>query len=141
MASTKISRHLATLQTRLDALEARRQAIRATSVLVRRLIAAGIDPEKARKAVAKAERQGVGLCLARNRRGLPCIALGSGRGGRCKFHGGASTGPKSEDGKRRALEALARGRLTALANRREKSPAKVASMREKKTRYEVHVVA
>lgn len=124
MTQSKIDKHLATLQTRLDALEARRQAIRATAALIRQLVDAGIPPEKARKAVAKAERQGVGLCLARNRRGLPCLSLGTGRGGRCKFHGGASTGPKSEDGKRRALEALARGRETALANRRKKSPAR-----------------
>ncbi|MGC9162995.1 MAG: HGGxSTG domain-containing protein [Thiomonas sp.] len=37
--------------------------------------------------------------------------MGDGRGGRCKLHGGMSTGPKTETGKRRALEALKRYRL------------------------------
>ena len=32
---------------------------------------------------------------------------------RCRMHGGASTGPRTADGKRRALEALARGREAA----------------------------
>ena len=49
-------------------------------------------------------------CGARCRDGHPCRAKGLGRGHRCKNHGGQSTGPKTEDGKRRALEALARGR-------------------------------
>ena len=49
-------------------------------------------------------------CGARCRDGHPCKAQGLGRGHRCKNHGGQSTGPKTEDGKRRALEALARGR-------------------------------
>jgi hypothetical protein len=32
------------------------------------------------------------LCGARNRQGFRCKLPGSGRGGRCRFHGGASTG-------------------------------------------------
>jgi len=49
-------------------------------------------------------------CGARCRDGHPCRAKGLGRGHRCKNHGGQSTGPKTEEGKRRSLEALARGR-------------------------------
>jgi hypothetical protein len=30
--------------------------------------------------------------------GKPCQAPGNGRGGRCKLHGGMSTGPKTEQG-------------------------------------------
>jgi hypothetical protein len=41
-------------------------------------------------------------CGARNRRGQPCKQSNLGRNGRCKFHGGMSTGPKSAEGKARA---------------------------------------
>lgn len=37
---------------------------------------------------------------------------------RCRMHGGASTGPKTREGKARALEALARGRATLAARAR-----------------------
>jgi hypothetical protein len=45
------------------------------------------------------------LCGAMNRRGLPCQALALDNG-RCRNHGGMSTGPKTEDGKRRSLAGL-----------------------------------
>lgn len=48
------------------------------------------------------------VCGAKNRRGLPCQCKRVYRGGRCKFHGGLSTGPKTPEGKQRALEALRR---------------------------------
>lgn len=117
-----VVRELERLQARLDAIEARRQAIAAVAALERYLIDRGVDPERASKAARKAERNGCGLCLARTRKGTPCIALGSGRGGRCRFHGGGSTGPKTPEGKRRSLEALARGRQTAAERRARKSP-------------------
>lgn len=44
-------------------------------------------------------------CGARTRRGTPCQCKGLGRGGRCKLHGGMSTGPKTEAGKLRISEA------------------------------------
>ena len=40
-----------------------------------------------------------GQCGARTRRGAACQAKGDGRGGRCKFHGGKSTGPRTEAGR------------------------------------------
>ena len=45
-----------------------------------------------------------GKCGAKTRKGTPCEcqALANGR---CKFHGGASTGPKTAEGKARILEA------------------------------------
>ena len=69
-------------------------------------------------------------CGARCRDGHACRArvvvrdLAGAPGGdvrtRCRLHGGESTGPRTADGKRRALDALARGRAT-LAARREKN--------------------
>ena len=49
-------------------------------------------------------------CAARCRDGHPCKRKGLGGGHRCPNHGGLSTGPKTEDGKRRSLAALARYR-------------------------------
>jgi hypothetical protein len=48
-------------------------------------------------------------CGAKTRTGKPCQAPGNGSGGRCKLHGGKSTGPKTQDGKARSLAALRRG--------------------------------
>ncbi len=39
--------------------------------------------------------------------------------GRCRMHGGLSTGPTTEDGKRRALEAARRGGRRSVEKRRE----------------------
>lgn len=66
-------------------------------------------------------------CGARTRAGTPCmrrvaVVRGTSRRlvrRRCVLHGGASTGPRTPDGRRRSLEALARGRAT-LAERRAK---------------------
>ena len=46
------------------------------------------------------------ICGAKTRTGKPCQAPGNGRGGRCKLHGGKSTGPKTQEGKARSLAAL-----------------------------------
>lgn len=41
-------------------------------------------------------------CEAKTRSGLPCKNDGTNwRNGRCKFHGGASTGPITEEGKKK----------------------------------------
>ena len=37
-------------------------------------------------------------CEARTRRGTPCQRPGNKINGRCKLHGGRSTGPRTEDG-------------------------------------------
>jgi len=50
-------------------------------------------------------------CGAKTRTGKPCKAPGNGRDGRCKMHGGASTGPRTAEGKARSLAAL-RGNRT-----------------------------
>jgi hypothetical protein len=46
--------------------------------------------------------------------GTPCKAAGIGRGGRCKNHGGLSTGPKTAAGKTRCYE----GRMRYLERRK-----------------------
>ena len=51
------------------------------------------------------------ICGAKNRRGLPCQCKLLLRGGRCKYHGGMSTGPRTPEGRKRALEALRKGWL------------------------------
>jgi hypothetical protein len=49
------------------------------------------------------------VCGAKTRRGTPCQCKKLYRGSRCRFHGGLSTGPKTAEGKSRALEALLAG--------------------------------
>lgn len=46
------------------------------------------------------------ICGAKNRRGEPCGCKALFPNGRCRFHGGLSTGPKTPDGKRRSMEAM-----------------------------------
>jgi len=54
------------------------------------------------------------VCGARNRSGQPCQSKKLLRGGKCKFHGGMSTGPKTPEGLARCAEA---GRRTAALRR------------------------
>lgn len=44
----------------------------------------------------------LGRCGAKTRSGTRCALSGTGRGGRCKFHGGLATGPKTPEGKLRS---------------------------------------
>ncbi len=79
------------------------------------LRAAGIDPDTADPdrvwlLAHKMEKTGYGLCKAKTRKGTPCLCLGDGANGRCKLHGGMSTGPRTPEGRERALENLLRGR-------------------------------
>jgi hypothetical protein len=57
------------------------------------------------------------ICGARNRRGTPCQCKQLLRGGRCKFHGGMSTGAKTPEGKARALRNLKPFRMALDAKR------------------------
>jgi len=45
------------------------------------------------------------MCGARTRSGRPCRAPGVGKGGRCRMHGGLSTGPRTEAGRQCVAEA------------------------------------
>lgn len=49
------------------------------------------------------------ICGAKNRRGLPCQCKLLLRGGKCKFHGGMSTGPRTPEGKQRAVAVMQEG--------------------------------
>ncbi len=77
------------------------------------LRAVGVDPNEDRAwlLMRKMEKTGLGLCKAKTRKGTLCIALGDGAGGRCKNHGGQSTGPRTANGKARAMAALALARV------------------------------
>ena len=44
-----------------------------------------------------------------NRIGLPCQCKLLLKGGKCKFHGGMSTGPRTEAGKKKSIAALRSG--------------------------------
>ena len=54
----------------------------------------------------KAEKQ---TCGARTRTGAPCKNTRLLKNGRCRNHGGLSTGPRTDEGKARALANLKRG--------------------------------
>lgn len=50
-------------------------------------------------------------CGARKKNGERCGSTTLWANGRCKFHGGKSTGPRTAEGRARALQNLALGRL------------------------------
>lgn len=50
------------------------------------------------------------LCNARTQSGRPCRAMGLAPNGRCKWHGGKSTGPRTAEGKARSLRNLEKAR-------------------------------
>ena len=72
----------------------------------------------------KAERR---KCGAKCRDGTPCQAppvwdraRNQPRNGRCRIHGGLSTGPKTEEGRRRSWKAARRGALVSAERRRSR---------------------
>jgi hypothetical protein len=70
---------------------------------------------------AKMQADAQTRCNAKTRKGEPCQARGLGNGGRCRFHGGASTGPKTPEGKARSLAAAREGYVRWRAQQREAS--------------------
>lgn len=62
--------------------------------------------------------------------GMPCQCKRVFRGGRCKLHGGLSTGPKTLVGKKKAIEAMRRGWLAWRA-RLDNEPVMGGLMRRK----------
>lgn len=77
--------------------------------------------------VCRAPRARRPRCGARCRDGHPCEAAvvvqrtdeGVRYAARCRMHGGLSTGPRTPEGRRRALDALARGRARRWQHPRE----------------------
>ena len=55
-------------------------------------------------------------CGARTRSGTPCKMTALSANGRCTWHGGKSTGPRTAAGKEKALANLALGRRTRMPN-------------------------
>ncbi|OIQ92107.1 hypothetical protein GALL_259440 [mine drainage metagenome] len=51
------------------------------------------------------------MCLAHKGDGFLCIQAGDGAGHRCRLHGGASRGPKTEEGKARSAANLRQNRM------------------------------
>ena len=58
------------------------------------------------------------VCGARKKTGEPCRSKMLYRGGKCKFHGGLSTGAKTSAGRVRAIVAMQAGRAKWLSGRR-----------------------
>lgn len=81
-------------------------------VLFRKWAARANEAEAAGRYVPSFPRYLRGLtCGAIKKNGKPCGMTTLGANGRCKFHGGASTGPRTPEGHARALENLKLGRL------------------------------
>lgn len=59
---------------------------------------------------ASRKKPGQPICGARTRRGTPCQCRPLTPGGRCRRHGGASTGPVTVEGKRQARANLIKAR-------------------------------
>lgn len=132
---------LVRLREALDAVELLLPYVAAMLDLHRRLSAGQGRKLQSPRALA---RQGAGLlraleaaeqevarttsCGARCRDGHRCNAPGVGRGGRCKLHGGASTGPKTAEGKARSLAAL--GQRPRLELSRNVQPDAATQLRE-----------
>ena len=54
-------------------------------------------------------RKAASICGARKKTGERCRSKAKHRGGKCKFHGGLSTGAKTPEGKARAIAAMRAG--------------------------------
>ncbi|MGE8943105.1 HGGxSTG domain-containing protein [Leptospira interrogans] len=68
------------------------------------------------------ERSAPRRCGARTRAGHPCQRKGTGAGGRCANHGGASTGPKSAEGRAKISSAQKARWKKWRADRRRNAP-------------------
>jgi hypothetical protein len=72
------------------------------------------EPPPQRRPVKRHYLHGKLICGAtRKRDGKPCESKRLLRGGRCRFHGGMSTGPRTDAGKARALANLRQYRSNA----------------------------
>jgi len=99
-----------------DEVRMRRELREAINGQARRLMREGICetwPE------AKLQADALTRCNAKTRKGAPCQARGLGKGGRCRFHGGASTGPRTPEGKARSLAAVREGYARWRAQQKE----------------------
>ena len=66
-------------------------------------------------------------CGAKTRRGTPCQRPANKRNGHCRLHGGASTGPRTEQGRAKIAAAnLRHGEFTQAKIAKRKEDAKIA---------------
>lgn len=103
---------LATLRMRQFEEWAKVQPDDVRRILFRQWAAKANEAKAAGRYVPRFPRYLRGLsCGAIKRNGMPCGSTTLCANGRCKFHGGASTGPRTPEGRARALENLKLGRL------------------------------
>ncbi|MFZ2540998.1 MAG: HGGxSTG domain-containing protein [Gallionella sp.] len=62
-------------------------------------------------------RKAARICGARKKTGERCRSKALHRGGKCKFHGGLSTGAKTPEGKARAIAAMRAGQARWIAGK------------------------
>ena len=118
-----MSSMLATIARAWAADSALRRAVSGSSLraavdVLRALDALDAAARRIPLAVLRPRRTARPRCGARCRDGHPCAAAvvvqrtddGVRYAARCRMHGGLSTGPRTPEGRRRALDALARGR-------------------------------
>lgn len=85
-------------------LDAQRQRLKAAwqarNKLAHKLMVKGLDPMEIIRQLPKFPSEYAGLtCGAKTRKGTTCQCKAIYTNGRCKLHGGLSTGPKTEAGK------------------------------------------
>lgn len=66
------------------------------------------------------------ICGARRKNGERCRSKDLYRGGKCRFHGGLSTGARTPEGKQRAIAAMRAGYKRWLMSKRADQSARVA---------------
>lgn len=76
------------------------------------------------------------LCNARSRSGRPCRALGLAPSGRCKWHGGKSTGPRTAKGKATVARNLEKARQAKLERQRAKLIADIRRWERSRVGYD-----
>lgn len=104
--------HLAALRMRQFEDWAKVQPDDVKRILFRQWWARASAAEAAGRYVPSCPRYLRGLtCGARKKNGERCGATTLCANGRCKFHGGASTGPRTAEGRERALRNLTLGRV------------------------------
>ncbi len=114
-------------QVNQAAAAAARAGLTEALAVLRALDALAAVADRAVLAVCRPPRRRRPRCGARCRDGHPCAAAvvvvrtdeGVRYAARCRMHGGLSTGPRTAEGRRRALDALARGRARRWSSRTE----------------------
>jgi hypothetical protein len=105
--TTDLKAQLAALQEQMRKLQ-ERVAARDAEGVTSEGVMQGVGPQKELCNTSYREKSDPSLCGAKTRAGHPCERKGSGKGGRCRSHGGKSTGARTEEGLERIAEAQRR---------------------------------